>query len=109
MITIRSGYYPPNPPRASASGRWMAISSGWLFRVHGYLEGSYFNSKRESQQGRAQTESMQEALTASVGHCTFCLVTMWRRLQESPRRTAKQIEFQVHSHRLQGLELKMIN
>ena len=77
---------PPHPPpiplvRVEGYSKWMAIPSGWLFRVHGYSEGSYFNSKFESnKQGRAQTQSMQKALTASVGHCTFCPVTTRRRL-----------------------------
>jgi hypothetical protein len=41
----------------------MAIPSGWVFQVDGYSEGSYFNSTK----GRAQTQSIQKALTASVG------------------------------------------
>jgi len=55
----------PNHPSVRVEGysEWMAIPSGWLFQVHGCSEGSYFNST----QGRAQTQSMQKALTASVG------------------------------------------
>ena len=35
----------------------MFIPNGWLFRVHGYSEGSYFNSKLESnKQERAQPD-----------------------------------------------------
>ena len=74
---------PPHPPLVRVEGysKWMVIPSGWLFRVHGYSVGSYFNSKFESnKQGRAQAQSMQKALTASVGHCTFCPVTTRRRL-----------------------------
>ena len=66
----------PNHPSVRVEGysEWMAIPSGWLFRAHGCSEGSYFNSA----QGRAQTQSMQKALTALVDHCTFCPVTTRR-------------------------------
>jgi len=53
----------PNHPSVRVEGysEWMAIPSGWLFQVHGCSEGSYFNSTQ------GQTQSMQKALTASVG------------------------------------------
>ena len=74
---------PPHTPLVRVEGysKWMVIPSGWLFRVHGYSVGSYFNSNFESnKQGRAQAQSMQKALIASVGHCTFCPATTRRRL-----------------------------
>ena len=74
---------PPHPPLVRVEGysKWMVIPSGWLFRVHGYPKGSKFDSNK---QGRAQTQSMQKALTALVDHCTFCPVTTWRCLWGSP-------------------------
>ena len=83
--------HPNHPPvRVEGYSEWMAIPSGWLFRVHGYSEGSYFNST----QGRAQTQSMQKALTASVGslyllsgHNAAPLVRITRSTQEHPKST----------------------
>ena len=92
---------PPTPPhpnhpsvRVEGYSEWMAIPSGWLFQVHGCSEGSYFHST----QGRAQTQSMQKALTASVGslyllssHNAAPLVRIARSTQEHTKTTQEHL------------------
>ena len=75
--------HPPHPTPPTRQSEWKAIPSGWLFQVDGFSKCMAIPrgpTSTISTQGRAQTQSMQKALTASVGHCTFCPVTTRRRL-----------------------------